>query len=104
MPRDIGMRFNMSDDSTLSQVALNATTSILVKAAGDDFIFWSITNNSNRDIWLKLQAASVDNTKKGILIPSGGGYWEMPTSNIFTDEISAMSDQGTGKVVDITEY
>jgi len=75
---------NTNDTASIpNAITLNATTSIkLSDACSDCRIFFAISNNSSQDIWLKLQAASVDNDKKGIFIPKKS-YWEMPTDNVY---------------------
>lgn len=103
--RNIQGRQNENDVAILGgPIALNQTTSVILRTAGSKFLFWALSNTSNRDIFIKLQAASVDNVQKGILVQAGGGYWEMPTNNHYTGEISGISIQGTGKDVYLTEY
>ncbi len=53
-------------------------------------------------IWLKLQSASTDNDKKGIILLSGD-YFEMSADNVYPGEISAIVESGTEDVY-ITEY
>ena len=97
-------RINSSDESVIQDYSIDAGVSTTIKTAGNDFIFWSVTNNSNREIWIKLQAASVDNDAKGIRIQRNGGYWEMPPDNIYTGEISAQSNQGNNKEIFTNQY
>jgi len=103
MALTIGRNTNTNDTATLSSaVALNATTSTTVAVSLSERIVFTFSNPGNKDVWLKLQAASVDNDMKGIFIPRNG-YWEMPTDNIYTGEISAIAVSGTPSV-HITEY
>jgi len=100
----IGKNRNINDAATIAVYTLNATTSTIIKTAGESFIYFQVTNISNRDVYIKLQAASVDNDAKGILILSGGGSWEMQMDNIYTGEISAITAAGNGKDVHVTQY
>lgn len=97
-----GRNENNSDSGTLSSFALNSSTSVKIRDAGNNFIFWSISNNNNQDMWLKLQSAATDNDKKGILVPKDS-YWEMNTDNLYTGEISAIMASGN-KTVYTTEF
>lgn len=108
MAQIIGRNRNTNDTATLSSaITLNATTSVLVAAANTSRTFIRIDgNSSNQGIWIKLQAASVDNDKKGIFIQAntiGISFWEMPSDNIYTGEICAVAD-ANGPEVYVTEY
>ncbi len=99
---------NTNDAATVAMpITVNATTSTTIAVANDERIYVEINNNSaTKEIWIKLQAASVDNDKKGIFLNKKGSppaSWEMPTDNIYSGEISAMADSGTSTVY-ITEY
>ena len=103
MAKEIGRNTNTTDESTLSDaIACNATTSTTIQAANEDRIFFAASNPGNKDGWIKLQAASVDNDKKGIFLPRNG-YWEMPTDNFYTGEISFIAVSGTPDI-NTTEY
>lgn len=98
----LGRNVNTNTDAVLSNVALNATTSTTIKIANDARRFFAVSNNSTKDVWLKLQAAAVDDDKKGIFMPKGS-YWEMPPDNVYIGEISAIADNGSPTIF-ITEY
>ena len=85
-----------------SAIALNTSTSTILSGAFVRRIFFAVSNSSNKDIWLKLQAASVDNDKKGIFVPRNS-YWEMQQDNIYIGEISAIANIGAPDIY-ITEY
>jgi len=98
MAKTIGRNLNVTDTATLSNaIGLNSTTSTKIADALSNRIVFILSNPSTKNIWVKLQAASVDNDKKGIFIPRNG-YWEMPTDNIYTGEISAIADNGAPNV------
>ena len=104
MTNKLGRNINTNDAAVLSSIALNDTTSTKIADAkiSPPRLVFTVTNNSVKDIWLKLQAAATDNDKKGIFMPKGS-YWEMPTDNIYSGEISAIADSGT-PTVHVTEY
>ena len=105
---DIGRTQNTNDEANIpSSITLNATTSTKIADANTRRIFFHVNNNTASDaIWIKLQAASVDNDKKGIYLQKKDlpdGRWQMPPDNIYTGEISAIADSGTPDVF-VTEY
>ena len=101
--KTIGANLNITDVATLSSaISLNTSTSVLVQASNIDRIYFSISSPDSHAIWLKLQAASVDNDKKGIYIPKNG-FWEMQPDDKYTGEICAIADTGTPSVY-TTEY
>ena len=104
MPLQIGKNRNTNDESNTSNFSLNVSTATKIKDAGGDFIFFSVTNFSNREIWIKLQPAATDNLPNGIEVPRNGGYWEMPADNVYIGEISAISDSGNGKNISVVTY
>jgi len=85
-----------------STIALNASTSTTITSSNTARIYFIFHNPSNKNVWLKLQAASVDNDKKGIFVEKGG-FWEMPPDNIYNGEISAIADVDAPGVY-YTEY
>lgn len=114
MVQFIGRTINTNDTATTSSVALNSTTAVKIADANPKRTFFHVTINGSStgvSIFIKLQAASVDNEKVGIWIgrflDEDGSYfkvcWEMPPDNIYTGEISAIVTSGTHTVY-ITEY
>jgi len=91
MTKKIERNRDTNTASTVADIALNASTSTTIIAANADRIFFSLSNSTSNDVWLKLQSASVDNTKNGIFIPKNS-YWEMSTGTIYTGEISAIAE------------
>ena len=102
MTTKIGQNQNTGDSSTISTVALNPTTSTVVIAANERRVFFYFGNNTNKDVWLKLQTAATDNLKKGIKVLRGS-YWEMPMGSTYIGEISAITDAGN-VTIDYTEF
>ena len=89
-----------------SAIALNATTSTTILAADTGLVSSKrkifISNPTNKDVWVKLQAASADNDKKGIWLPKNS-VLPLPGGEIYTGEISAISVSGTPSVY-LTTY
>ncbi len=85
-----------------ASTALNSSTSTKIADSNSNRIFFSVSNNSNKAIWLKLQPATTDNDHKGIYMEPHS-YWEMPVENTYIGEVSAISDSGTPTVY-VTEY
>lgn len=105
----IGRNVNTNDTTLVPDgIVLNATTSVKIADANPDRIFFRVDNNfNNMAVWVKLQAASVDDDQKGIFLQAlalrGFTIWEMPPDNIYTGEISAIADAGNPEVF-VTEY
>ena len=96
--KKIGRNVNSSDEPILSDaISLNSSTSIIVALAFEDRIGFYFSNPSNKDVWLKKQAASVDDDKKGIFIPKNG-YWEMSEHDMYPGEFSAIAVSGSPNV------
>ena len=103
-----GSNRNTNDTATIiSGVTLNATTSTVIAVANPDRMYFYVDNNfSDKACFIKLQAASIDNDKKGIFLnekEKGDTRWEMSPDNIYTGEISAIADSGSPTVF-VTEY
>ena len=103
MGKTIGRNTNTNDAATLSPaIGLNITTSTKIADANSDRIFLSVSNPSNQGVFVKLQAASVDDLTKGIYV-AARDVWHMPTDNIYTGEVSAKSSVDEPDVY-VTEY
>lgn len=99
---DILNSINNIDTATLSSaITLNTTTSTKIADAFPDRRSILISNNSSQDVWIKFQATTVDNDKKGIFLFKRSVY-EMP-KGMYSGEISAISDSGSPEIF-ITEY
>lgn len=90
-----------TDETTQMPVLLNSAASEIVSTAKFRQVF-EFYNDSNQLVWLKLQAASVDNLKEGIPVDKGGD-WKMPISNPYFGEISAIAE-ANGPTINFTEY
>ena len=108
MARVFGRNKNVNDTANVfDPVTIGSSVSVVVLPANPDRMYVQINNNdSDRDCWIKLQPASQDNDKKGIFMHRRGGgndTWQMPTDNIYTGEISAISEGGSSDIY-VTEY
>ena len=91
-----------ADDALLPDaITLNETTSTILSLADSDRIYVHVCNNdSQKEVWIKLQAASVDNDKKGFFLATKGnadGHFVLDSA-IYRGEISAIADSGTPNV------
>lgn len=94
---------NENDTSDISSaITLNASTTTTLTVSNTSRTYFIFNNPSNKDVWLKLQAASVDDDKKGIFVERGDS-WIMPPDNIYNGEISAIANVGAPDVF-YTEY
>lgn len=93
---------NTTTTATQAAVTINSSTSAKIVDLNLDRVYLRIDNVGNQGVHLKLQAAAVDNLKVGIYIPSDG-FWEMPTDNIYTGEVSGIA-ASDGPTVHYTEY
>jgi len=92
---------NTNDTATLSSaIVVGGATSVTLLSANATRVYIAIS--TDKDIWIKLQAASADNDKKGVFLAKGLLY-ELPTDNIYTGEISAIAAGGAANVF-TTEY
>lgn len=91
-----------SNSSVISSIVLNNTTAVKISDANVDRTFFVVSNNSGQDIWIKLQAAAINNNKNGMFLFRRTIY-EMPIENVYKGEISAIADNGDPTIF-ITEY
>lgn len=86
---------------------VTSMTSIKIADANPLRKFFSVcTDGDNQAVWVKLQAASIDDDKKGIWIEAKIGalnFWQMPTDNIYVGEISAIANSANVNLF-TTEY
>lgn len=99
----LGANRATNDTAVNTTITLNSSTATTIKSANPNRIFFRIDNIGFQDVILKLQAASVDDIKRTILVSRGGGFWEMPPDKVYTGEISAITINGSVDVY-ITEY
>ena len=108
MSKTLGRNRNTNDAAAVnSPVAVSSVVSTKIADANDDRMFVCINNNNaSESVWIKLQAASVDNDKKGIWLNKKGltpSSFVFPPDNIYTGEICAIADGGSPNVY-VTEY
>jgi len=108
MTARIGRNRNSNDVANIPNgIAVSGTVSTVIAIANSKRIAIHFNNNdANKGIWIKLQAALIDDDKKGIYLSATGkgeSRWDMPTDNVYTGEISAIGDSGAITVF-VTEY
>lgn len=100
--QDIQQLINSNSEAVLTRITLNSTTSttLSTEKIGPDKrptrIAFEVTNIGNQRVWIKKQAASVDNDKKGRPLERNGTYWM--SRNIYKGEISAIAENGNPEV------
>jgi len=62
-----------------------------------------MTNDGNQDVWIKFQAASVDNDKKGFILYKGSAADILLAPNMYVGEISGIAANGNS-TIHITSY
>lgn len=97
-----GRNMNRTDVAALTEVIANNSTSTTLVAPNKDRMGIVISNPNNQSCWVKEQAASLDNDKKGYFVIAGGKFI-MPKDNIYTGEISAIFNSGGSKTLYIVE-
>lgn len=113
--KTIGRNINTIDSMTTTTISLNSSTATLLSGRNLDRNFFSVTlddtNQSTAIVYLRYYKASDDNTKHGayILIKHVAGndslydgYHYMNHDNIYTGEVSAITESGNLDVT-ITE-
>lgn len=92
----IGDGYNTNDESEGVNITLNSSTSTTIKAADieDTFIIFKVINESNFDVYIKLQPASVDDLKEGEPLPRGS-IWSMDKHDLYKGEVSAIARTGS---------
>lgn len=97
---------NPTNTTISGSIALNSSTSVKVADVNPDRIMLTFSNPNNQSVWLKLQAASIDDDKKGILV-CGNTVFKMPfntdNTGTYIGEVSAIADSGTPGVY-VTEF
>lgn len=87
-------------------IAVDSTTSSTLITALSDIdpirFFVDVTNYANKGLWVKLQAASVDDDKKGIYIEPGEHKRIMRAPIEYHGEISAIRQSGPAMEVFVT--
>jgi len=97
-----GGNITTSDIATEGSVSINSATATLFSAVDANRTYLEISNPSNQAVWIKLQAASVDNVKTGIYLP-GGERWVMGDLDKYTGEVSAIMNIGGAVLIHKTE-
>ena len=100
---DIGRNVNKNDEVNKNTITLNSSTTTKILDANERRIMVLAINQGPQRVWLKLQAASIDNLKDDDIWLDKGDFYEMTVDNVYTGEISAIADSGTPSIT-IEEY
>lgn len=107
MVKFFGKTITTSDESRVEKYILNTSTSTTISPADPNRIFfYVIVVGTNAEAHIKLQAASIDNDQKGILIstkPDKDSFWKMNEEFMYVGEISAIAVAGTPSIF-VVEY
>lgn len=102
MAKIIGRTTNRNDTADIAdEIVVGNALSVTLVEANPTRIYVGISN-LNKDMFIKLQAATEDNDQKGIFVPRGT-FYELPTDNMYTGEISGITVVGSTSV-HVTEY
>ena len=85
------------------QITVGTTTSTKIADKNLKRVFFIVTNNDTNAVWIKLQAASIDDEDKGIYLYGRGSSWQMPKDIYYTGDISAIAETNNPKLT-LTEY
>ena len=115
MAKTIGGNLNTNDESVVTTVEINSVTATKLVNANPSRIFLNISLSSIEEgdtaIFIRLYPATDNDDKTGIpigILTVGNNNifkidWEMNSNNIYTGEVSAITNIGT-TIVNITEY
>ena len=93
----IGDNTNTNDTAVMQAgITVGASTSVtLVTTVINETVRVVFSNDGNQDVFIKLQAASVDNDKKGFILHKGTASDIMTLPNMYIGEVSAIARNGT---------
>jgi hypothetical protein len=114
MTLSIGRNTNTNDVATVTSYTLDSVTATTISVANPKRIYFSVCLDSgitDEDVAIRLYPAATDNIAKGEFLTRRNASndanfrpsWAMPVDNIYTGEISAITNSGT-MVVHVTEY
>lgn len=109
-----GRNINSNDVATVTSYTLDSVTATTISVANSSRIYFSVCLDSgvtDEDVAIRLYPAAADNIAKGEFLTRRNSSndsnfrpsWSMPSDNIYTGEISAITNSGT-MTVHVTEY
>ena len=110
----IGRNANTNDTAIVSSYTLNSATATVIGSVNGKRIYFSVCLDSgvtDEDVAIRLYPAATDNLAKGEFLTRRNASndsnfrpnWTMTPDNIYTGEISAITNSGT-MIVHVTEY
>lgn len=114
MVASIGRNVNTNDEVITTQFTINDSNAVVIAPANETRIFfevWLVPGSSNIIGFIRLFPAGTNDDKKGVvLIRNTMGNinqftpsWRMAEDNIYTGEISAISESGDIDII-VIEY
>ena len=95
MATRIGGNTNTNDTAFMPDaIGVDAITSTILTTTTKQTITLILTNDGNQDAFIKFQAASVDNDKRGFILYKGTASTVILSPNIYVGEISAIARNG----------
>lgn len=93
--RKIGQNVNVNDEAFMSLGIAVGVTSVPIATTHKETLRLTVTNAGNKDVFIKLQAASVDDDLKGFLLYKGTAADIILAPNVYVGEVSAIALLGT---------
>jgi len=114
MVQIIGRNANSNDVATVTTYTLNSVTATVISLANSERMYFTVCldrGSTDEDVAIRCYSAATDNVFRGeVLTRRTGGNdalfrpsWAMPVDNLYTGEVSAITDSGT-MVVHVTEW
>jgi hypothetical protein len=102
----VGRNINKVDEATTTLIGLNSSTATTILAAQEFsdaplLAIYFCNTSAAREIWIKLQPASVDNLKVGICLDPGD-WIAFTSTNMYIGEYSAIAAAGNPDVAVVT--
>ena len=99
----IGKNTNETGEAVTNVVSVDSTTTATLLPAlvftDRPYMEVNVTNDGNKALWVKKQAASVDNDKKGVRVIPGETAPIIKQGEVYRGEISAIFDSGGSRDV-----
>ena len=100
----IGTNSNTSDVATISDsITVGSSVSTPIYTTTKRTLRVVVTNAGNKDVFIKLQSASVDNDKKGMKLYKRSTADVMIAPNVYIGEISAIATSESSELY-VTGY
>lgn len=100
--RKNGQNVNVNGTAVHSdEITVGANLSVPIGNTDKQTIRMIVSNVGNKDVLVKLQAADVDNDRKGIKIYKNTTVDVILAPNVYVGEVSAITKSGTTKLLTV---